>query len=382
LNTDNGGILFSIDPANGNSVQQYVLNTTLTQMTNVDQLYQFSDGNLYFWAETVTSLLAVGKFDLTKKEFSYLANVTLGYRDSTPQSIVEGADGFAYAILASTDQILRFSLTQNNLQGFELVYDFSSAAAPFGVLAASDKKLYGITCGGYFNEGTAAFQIDSNSKATKLLHFFNRGIEGFGAVNLPVEGPSGQLYTVINNQFSFFPPIFSLTGAVIIIPDPSIILTTAYLYELSKDGSTHKIVADFKSDEGSNPKGMVVVGNNVYGFVQNPTALWRYNIASKVKSIVFTFNQTSGPANPNDPLVSPVASNIIFATCADSDVNLVGSAESGVGGILAFDINTNTVKLIKAFTRDNSEAYNPSLTLLAANDGWIYGKCLNSLPME
>lgn len=408
--TGSNGVLFSFDPVTSVYIPLINFAGSSNGMHPYGGLIQASDGNLY-GVTAEGGIYGVGVLF----QFNPVTNVFIKKHDFVGSSgsqpvadLIQAVDGMLYGVtqlggLGSVGVVYRFDLTTSV---YTKVADFSTGstgASPYGLVQATDGKMYGVTQTG----GTLGFGVLYQFDPVTLLLVNKYNFGGIATGDFPmsrlIQHPNGNLYGTagaggVNNKGTVYE--FDPVGGVFVKmvdfdgvskgcnPWSGLLLASdGQLYGMTNSGGTFNTGALFRIhpttfafskrfdfgvvEYGHEPRGSLVrasdgllYGMTYKGGVNDAGIIFRYDPITLVYTKLFDFDPVPSGKYPTGSLVQAPDGKLYGMT------NRGGTNDYGV--IFQFDpVSLTYVKKLD-FSTVSSGRWPIGSLMLAAN-GKLYG---------
>ncbi len=412
--TYNDGVLFQFNPVT--SVYFKMRDFAAPSHGEAPQatLVQLPNGRFYGTATTGGGLGSgcIYEFSLVDSSITIRANFTSGLNGSGPKTaLLLASDGMMYGTavsggLGAQGTLFRFDPTTFALTNLRNFTTGASGCGPYGYLMqATNGLLYGLTVdgGSVLNHNGVMYSYNiSTSTYTKILDF-GQAPTGNSPERGLMTASNGKFYGMarLGGRFYNHGVIYEYDAATNVFDtiknfddvlsgrDPQGLLTESYdgfLYGVTRQGGvnsfgvlfqidpvTHAFVKkhDFSASTGIAPSGSLVVGadNLLYGVAgsggaNNQGALFRYDPATSVYSLIYSF---STAVSGRDPLGSLCLAPDGFFYGATN-----GGGANGLGTIYRFNPITLALTVVYHFST-GSGGYGEVDHLIPSQNGKMYG---------
>ncbi len=282
------GIIFSLDPSNGNYQVLHGFNDTAGEFP-FGSLIQASNGKLYGMTNAggANNYGIIFSFDPSNNTFSDVFDLDSATGATPYGSLFQAASGRLYGLTSAggtNDYGVLFSFDPAS-NAYSDLYNFvyATGSSPFGgLMQTADGKLYGTaSVGGGSNYYGTIFSFDTSTNTFTDVFNFNdtlgMGVTPYG--NL-VAGPNNLLYGLTAYGGSAY------TGVIFSFDPVALTYTTLF---------------NFNDSIGSIPHGNLTLAGNgsfygvtAYGGANNLGTVFRFNPLTNDYKKLFDFDSTSG----------------------------------------------------------------------------------------
>ena len=219
----------------------------------------------------------------------------------------------------------------------------------FGSLIQSGSSLYGPTAyGGAYGGGTI-FQYDTSVNSETILH-------SFGADNTDGQYPEGSLLQYGSCLYGMcYLGGSSGQGTIFKYDTATNTQTTLYAFTGGNDGGQPGLSL-IRS-------GSVLYGMTAFGGSSGPGVIFKYDTATNMQTVLYTFTGGSDGGEPYGSLV--ISGSTLYG------MSSVGG-NSGGGTIFKYDLGTNTYSVVHSFADNGVDGTNPYGSLIVSGSV-LYG---------
>ena len=349
----NNGTLFRInrDGSGYTILRSFV---TPAQGSSPNSLLEGSDGFLYGTTGVTNIIFKIGK---DGSGFTVLRSLTANLEGSQLRGLIEGADGVLYGINKAGGQNNAgtvFKIHRDG-SGFAVLKTLSSTqgSAPNAPLRqASDGMLYATTTAGGPAGRGVVFRLSTNGSGFEVVHAFLGDSSDGGRSDAPVvEGPDGLLY---GSTAAFGPD------------------GRGTIFRMNKNGSGYQTVKSFTGTiaDGGWPKSLMIApsgtlfgANYTFGADSNG-AVFRMNLDGSAFAKLFDLGSPNGSL-PLAP-VTEASDGALYGTTH-------GGGGNGYGTIYRIAKDGTDFAVVHRFTSTATGAYPQACRVTEGDDGLLYG---------